>query len=137
MVIYREREIDTGLVFLIGTITESKERIRHALERKGGRMNMCTALEELKNEGRIIGFLEASKGFGATREEAEKKSERHMDKMPKRQQLIWKNTGRMDVTKENTSSNIRVFILFTFMKNAWLTFEWKIRIIFYVIVDSR
>ena len=28
MVIYREREIDTGLGFLIGTITESKERIR-------------------------------------------------------------------------------------------------------------
>ena len=39
----------------------------------GGRMNMCTALEELKNEGKIIGFIEASKGFGATREEVEKK----------------------------------------------------------------
>ena len=71
--IYREREIDSELGLVIGTITESKELINHTLERKGGRMNMCTALEELKNEGKIVGFIEASKGFGATREEVEKK----------------------------------------------------------------
>ena len=71
--IYREQEIDSELGLVIGTITESKELINHALERKGGRMNMCTALEELKNEGKIVGFIEASKGFGATREEVEKK----------------------------------------------------------------
>lgn len=42
---------------------------------------MCTALEELKREGievglqegKIVGFIEASKGFGATREEVEEK----------------------------------------------------------------
>lgn len=49
--IYREREIDSELGLVIGAITESKELIAHALERKGGRMNMCTALEELKKEG--------------------------------------------------------------------------------------
>lgn len=79
--IYREQEIDSELGLVIGTITESKELINHALERKGGRMNMCTALEELKREGievglqegKIVGFIEASKGFGATREEVEEK----------------------------------------------------------------
>ena len=71
--IYREQEIDSELGIVIGTITESIELINHALERKGGRMNMCTALEELKNEGKIVGFIEASKGFGATREEVEEK----------------------------------------------------------------
>lgn len=49
--IYREREIDSELGLVIGAITESKELINHALKRKGGRMNMCTALEELKREG--------------------------------------------------------------------------------------
>lgn len=87
--IYRKQEIDSELGLVIGTITESKELINHALERKGGRMNMCTALEELKREGRqeglqegekkgeqkgiIIGYIDASKGFGATREAVEEK----------------------------------------------------------------
>lgn len=75
--IYREQEIDSELGLVIGTITESKELINHALERKGGRMNMCTALEELKNEGiqegKIEGYIEASKGFGVARELVEEK----------------------------------------------------------------
>lgn len=91
--IYREQEIDSELGIVIGTITESKEFINHALERKGGRMNMCAALEELKNEckqegrkegiqegrkegiqeGKIAGFIEASKGFGVTKEEVAEK----------------------------------------------------------------
>ena len=36
---------------MIGSITDSKELVNLALKRKGGRMNMCTALEELKREG--------------------------------------------------------------------------------------
>jgi len=56
--IYRDREIDPELGLVIGTITESKELINHALERKGGRMNMCTALEELKREGIREGIQE-------------------------------------------------------------------------------
>ena len=91
--IYREQEIDSELGIVIGTITESKEFINHALERKGGRMNMCAALEELKNEckqegrkegiqegrkegiqeGKIAGFIEASKVFGVTKEEVAEK----------------------------------------------------------------
>lgn len=56
--IYREREIDSELGLVIGAITESKELINHALERKGGRMNMCTALEELKQEGIEQGIVQ-------------------------------------------------------------------------------
>ena len=55
---YQEREIDSELGLVIGTITESQELINQALERKGGRMNMCTALEELKREGRQEGLQE-------------------------------------------------------------------------------
>lgn len=74
--IYRDREIDPELGIVIGAITESKELINHALEKRGGRMNMCTALEELKKEGRkegkqegkIAGFVEACKSFGETME---------------------------------------------------------------------
>lgn len=72
--IYRKREIDSELGLVIGTITESRELINHALERKGGRMNMCTALEELRREGmqegKIEGFIKACKVFGATKEAA-------------------------------------------------------------------
>lgn len=83
--IYRGQELDSELGLVIGTITESKELINHALERKGGRMNMCSALEELKKEGieeglleglqkgKIAGFIEASKEFGLTREAVEQK----------------------------------------------------------------
>ena len=49
---------DLGLV--IGAITESQQLINHALEseQKGGQVNMCNALEELKLEGRLEGRLE-------------------------------------------------------------------------------
>lgn len=75
--IYGIREIDSELGLVIGAITESKELIIHALERKGGRMNMCTALEELKREGiqegRVEGYIKAYKDFGASREATEEK----------------------------------------------------------------
>ena len=49
--VYKNQDIDSELGLVIGAITESQELINQALERKGGRMNMCKALEELKNEG--------------------------------------------------------------------------------------
>ena len=48
---YQGKEIDSELGLVIGAITESKELINQALEKKGGQLNMCRALEELKQEG--------------------------------------------------------------------------------------
>ncbi len=56
--IYREQEIDAQLGIVIGSITDSRDLINHALKKKGGRMNMCTALEELKREGVREGIRE-------------------------------------------------------------------------------
>ena len=51
--VYRNRFISSDLGVVIGAITESQELIDHALasEGKGGQVNMCSALEELKQEG--------------------------------------------------------------------------------------
>ena len=51
--VYAEQVISAELGVVIGTITESQKLIDHALEseEKGGQINMCTALEELKKEG--------------------------------------------------------------------------------------
>lgn len=49
--VYKDQEIASEIGLVIGAITESQEIISQALERKGGRMNMCRALEELKKEG--------------------------------------------------------------------------------------
>lgn len=45
--IYCEQEIDSELGLVIGTITESKELINHALERKGGRIDMCNEIPKI------------------------------------------------------------------------------------------
>lgn len=80
--IYRKREIDPELGLVIGTITESKEIINHALERKGGRMNMCTALEELKKEGiregEVKGIVKTYREFGASKEAAAEKLQKEL-----------------------------------------------------------
>ena len=49
--VYGDKEIDAELGVVIGTITESQGIVSQALESKGGRMNMCTALEELERKG--------------------------------------------------------------------------------------
>ena len=51
--VYRNRFISSELGVVIGAITESQELIDHALasEGKGEQVNMCSALEELKQEG--------------------------------------------------------------------------------------
>lgn len=59
--VYREQELDSELGLVIGAITESRELMNHALERKGGKMNMCSALEQLKREGVEEGIKEGIK----------------------------------------------------------------------------
>ena len=58
--VYRDKELPSDLGLVIGAITESQQLINHALEseQKGGQVNMCNALEELKLEGRLEGRLE-------------------------------------------------------------------------------
>ena len=56
--VYQDKEFSSELGVVIGAITDSQELVNQALERKGGRMNMCTALEELKKEGRTEGITE-------------------------------------------------------------------------------
>ena len=75
---YQDKEFSYELGVVIGTITDSPELVNQALERKGGRMNMCTALDELKNEGitegrregRILTYFE----FGVSLEEIAEKT---------------------------------------------------------------
>ena len=57
---YRDKELPSDLGLVIGAITESQQLINHALEseQKGGQVNMCNALEELKLEGRLEGKQE-------------------------------------------------------------------------------
>lgn len=75
--IYGNLEISSELGLVIGAVTHSKELIDKALERKGGSINMCRALEDLKNEGKIEGKIEGiltmCKDFGATIESAAEK----------------------------------------------------------------
>ena len=51
--VYRHKSISSELGVVIGAITESQKLIDHALasEGKGGRVNMCSALEELEQQG--------------------------------------------------------------------------------------
>ena len=75
---YQDKEFSYELGVVIGAITDSPELVNQALERKGGRMNMCMALEELKKEfeikgeikGRILTYYE----FGVSLEEIAKKT---------------------------------------------------------------
>ena len=58
--VYKEQEISSELGIVIGAITQSQQLIDHALEleQKGGLVNMCNALEELKREGKLEGIEE-------------------------------------------------------------------------------
>ena len=57
---YKEQLIPSELGLVIGAITESQKLIDDAikLEKEGGKMNMCKALEELEEKGRIEGRRE-------------------------------------------------------------------------------
>ena len=59
--VYGDKEIDAELGVVIGTITESQGIVSQALESKGGRMNMCTALEELERKGMERGIEKGMK----------------------------------------------------------------------------
>ena len=58
--LYRDRNISSELGIVIGAITQSQKLIDHALEseQRGGQVNMCTALEEIRNEGVLEGRRE-------------------------------------------------------------------------------
>ena len=51
--VYKDHDISASLGLVIGAITESQKLIDHALklEQRGGQINMCNALEELRREG--------------------------------------------------------------------------------------
>lgn len=53
--IYKEQLISSELGLVIGAITESQKLMDDALkiEKEGGQMNMCKALEELEEKGKI------------------------------------------------------------------------------------
>lgn len=59
--VYQDKEFSSELGVVIGAITDSPELVNQALERKGGRMNMCRALEELEKEGIKKGIKEGIK----------------------------------------------------------------------------
>lgn len=48
---YKDKKVKSELVTVVGKITDSKELIKHR-EKKEDEINMCTALEKLKDEGR-------------------------------------------------------------------------------------
>lgn len=58
--VYKDHSLPSELGLVIGAITESQQLIDHALqsEQKGGQINMCTALEDLKKEGIREGIKE-------------------------------------------------------------------------------
>lgn len=79
---YKDQAISTDLGLVIGAITESQQLIDHALEleRKGGRVDMCNALEELRQEGVQEGvqkgiriLIRTYKDFNVTKDSAVKK----------------------------------------------------------------
>lgn len=74
--IYAGREISGELGLAVGAAAESETLMKKALERKGEVMNMCTALKELEDEGRIDGILKTCRDFGISREAAEEKIRR-------------------------------------------------------------
>ena len=51
--VYRDKDIPVELGIAIGAVTGSNRLINVALEEGKGVMNMCTALEELRNEGKL------------------------------------------------------------------------------------
>lgn len=56
---YSTKEIYWETMAAIGAATGSGELIEYAHNHKGGRLNMCTALENLKQEGRLEGMISA------------------------------------------------------------------------------
>ena len=76
--VYKNRNITSELGIVISAITQSQKLIDHALksERKGGQVNMCSALEELEKKaeqkGMIKGTIKTCKKIKLSREETTK-----------------------------------------------------------------
>lgn len=79
--VYGSREISAQLGLVIGAAAQSESLINKALQREGGGMNMCTALQELENkgrnegkiEGKIEGIVKTCLDFGVPQAVAEEK----------------------------------------------------------------
>lgn len=91
--LYKDREFSTELGVVIGAITESQKLIDHALksEKRGGQINMCSALEELVNEG--------------------------MEKGRQEGKLEGKLEGRQEGIREGILANIRICKKFNMSKS--------------------
>ena len=76
--VYGRMQITSELGVVIGAITQSQKLIDHALklERNGGQVNMCSALEELEKKaeqkGMIKGTIKTCKKIKLSREETTK-----------------------------------------------------------------
>ena len=55
---YAEMEIYWETLAALGAATGTEKLVELAFENEGGRLNMCTALENLKEEGRLEGIEE-------------------------------------------------------------------------------
>lgn len=55
---YPDMEVYWETLAALGAATGSMELVEYAQHNKGGRLNMCTALENLKQEGRMEGHIE-------------------------------------------------------------------------------
>lgn len=69
--IYKEKTISPELGMIIGLITETQKLIDDSLrlEQEGVEFNMCKALEELEERGRIEGAIRISKRVNASKED--------------------------------------------------------------------
>lgn len=69
--IYKEKTISPELGMVIGLITETQKLIDDSLrlEQEGVEFNMCKALEELEERGRIEGAIRISKRVNASKED--------------------------------------------------------------------
>lgn len=69
--IYKEKTISPELGMVIGSITETQKLIDDSLklEQKGQELNMCKALEELEEKGRIEGAIKIYKKIKTSKED--------------------------------------------------------------------
>ena len=56
--VFNNKNIPSELGIVIGTVTSSKDIVNEALKAPKGEINMCKALEMLKDEGRAEGRAE-------------------------------------------------------------------------------
>ncbi len=106
--VYGTREISTELGLAVGAAAESEKLMKHALEEKGGRMNMCTALQELEDTGRREGRIEGHRE-GRIEGHREGRIEGHREgKIEGIIEGIVKTCMEFGVTEEETAEKLRM-----------------------------